>query len=450
MNSQPKHPPAHHDYQVILLVAPEDSATAAAVRQELSDNSLIRCEQVASLADIWPVVDRILPDLILIAADEPGVSGDNVLNFCREFRGKPLKYRPVLVVRSSAGEEKRIEFLMQGADDVISGELSLDELAVRILVHLRRNLDFITNEVTRLAGLPFVAKVFQRRANREAPWALLVIEIAYFDYYVDAYGQLAGNQVLRTLGAMLQQYALVPDCIGHTEDNQFLILTHPDKAEKIAAILCRQFETAAPNFYSARDRKQGYMVSVSSRKASRRVPLLSLAIGIAGSTAMRTDQFMGAYHVAMDMKALARMTPGSHWQSLRPKLAGEKAPASGESERRHVLVVESDAALAFLLKTTLEMQGYDVEAASGEADAEQALGERPAQLVILDSLLHGEPAGLSLSRRVREKYPDTAILCVSSLHNREEVLSAGADLYLPKPFELMSLFAWIEKLLKGD
>jgi DNA-binding response OmpR family regulator len=34
------------------------------------------------------------------------------------------------------------------------------------------------------------------------------------------------------------------------------------------------------------------------------------------------------------------------------------------------------------------------------------------------------------------------------LHDKKLILDAGADLYMPKPYELVNVFNWVETLLK--
>ena len=33
------------------------------------------------------------------------------------------------------------------------------------------------------------------------------------------------------------------------------------------------------------------------------------------------------------------------------------------------------------------------------------------------------------------------------VHEKESILSSGADLYLPKPYEIPFLFEWVERLM---
>lgn len=447
MSSQEKDPQAFQaDYQVILMIGDKDPEYISQLGEGLSQDTLIQCIHSENLDNIEQVIQLKTPDLILIF-DGEWCEKETLYEFCSQFRRIPQEYRSVLVIQSDATQEERINLLTRGADDVLDTTVEMEELGVRLLVHLRRNLEAITHPVSALPGLPLIGRVFQRRSLSSQSWALIAIEVDYLYEYHEAYGDLATSQVIKTLVSMVQSIVLVPDCIGHTDQDLFLILTTPAKAEKIAAILCRQFENASPNFYSNKDKKQGFMVSISESKVGRRIPLLSLSIGIVDSDIHAGENFVSVCNAAIEMKNLARMTPGSYFQSQCARLAGEISEHSNVSQ--NIMVVESDAALAYLLKTTLELEGYITEVVSHPDDASRLLNENQYNLVITDALFHGEPSGLNLAKTIREEYEHTRVLCMSTLHDRQKVLDAGVDLYLPKPFELISLFKWIDRLLKG-
>jgi DNA-binding response OmpR family regulator len=440
------------DFQVILFVGrpPEESLEDLTVgfQQEAMVTSF-HCPALGGECEAaGGVIGDTLPDLICLFADDLEAQGEDVLSFCAGLREQNLKYRPILIVQSGAAEEKRIQYLIQGADDILPSTLSLEEFKIRLLVHLRRNIEGAVNESTRLPGLHFASRVIQRRLNRQEAVALLVVELDHFDTYGEVYGELPSRQVLKTFAALLSRLVVVPDFISHTDEDHFLIVTHPDKAEKLASLLCRQFETVSPNLYSEKDRKQGYMISVVSDNISRRVSLMSLSIGIVSTQTQPFDSFTALFNAAQQMKTMARMVPGCSWQSDRLRLSG--SPVKLTKQKPGILVLETDAALAYLLKTTLEMEGYEVDVVSGLDDARSILSERQQalNLVILDALLNSEETGLLLLAEIHDRYPEVNIICTSSLHNRQRVLQAGADLYLPKPFELSSLFSWIHRLLQ--
>jgi DNA-binding response OmpR family regulator len=117
-----------------------------------------------------------------------------------------------------------------------------------------------------------------------------------------------------------------------------------------------------------------------------------------------------------------------------------------------VLVVEDEEHLADGLKFNLLAEHYDVEVVGdGEAALELLLERRrPFDIVVLDVMLPGID-GFEVATAVRQAGLFVPILMLTARGRPEDVLrgfAAGADDYLPKPFELAILMARIHGLLR--
>jgi DNA-binding response OmpR family regulator len=115
-----------------------------------------------------------------------------------------------------------------------------------------------------------------------------------------------------------------------------------------------------------------------------------------------------------------------------------------------LLVVEDDPDLQAVLTRILTSEGYQVITADdGEAAITEALGRAP-DLVILDVGLPVKD-GVEVMRELRERgflAPALMLTARGSLEDRVTGLDAGADDYLPKPFELPELLARVKALLR--
>lgn len=117
-----------------------------------------------------------------------------------------------------------------------------------------------------------------------------------------------------------------------------------------------------------------------------------------------------------------------------------------------VLIVEDEKHLADGLRYNLKAEGYDVDIAGNAEQAESLLlDKRDAyDVVVLDVMLPGMD-GFALASRLREQKQFVPILMLTARGQAEDVLrgfEAGADDYLPKPFELTVLLARIHALLR--
>ena len=76
--------------------------------------------------------------------------------------------------------------------------------------------------------------------------------------------------------------------------------------------------------------------------------------------------------------------------------------------------------------------------------------EEPPALIILDAGEVETLEGLSHCKALKSdnRFADSKIILTSVLHDKELILNCGADLYLPKPYELSTLIKWVDTLLK--
>lgn len=115
-----------------------------------------------------------------------------------------------------------------------------------------------------------------------------------------------------------------------------------------------------------------------------------------------------------------------------------------------ILIVEDEKLLADSLKMLLEKKGFEVETAyDGETGREYAL-LGIYDLLILDVMMPGLD-GFQLTKEIRARRCSTPILMLtarSSVEDRVEGLSSGADYYLTKPFDMRELLACINALLR--
>jgi DNA-binding response OmpR family regulator len=117
--------------------------------------------------------------------------------------------------------------------------------------------------------------------------------------------------------------------------------------------------------------------------------------------------------------------------------------------RPTILLVEDDAAIAYLLTDVLESAGYLVrEAATGVA-ARALVEQQPPDLIILDLVLPDED-GLVLCSVLNQMTDAPIIICSGTQRRRDEFLSLklGASDFIGKPFDVYDLLARVEVLLR--
>jgi DNA-binding response OmpR family regulator len=439
--------------QVILTVHGLEADPYHELQAQLHNDDLVRLLSIGQLADLTTTLAHELPDLVLVHTPSLALADTTIAQVCQSIRaGSSLDYRPVIVLHTGddAGvEAQRIEYFIHGADDVLPHDLSHDELRVRLLAHLRRHLDTLTTRTTQLPNQVLLTRMLDRALNHNEPWALLLGRLKHFEAYQEAYGRVPAQQLLKTLARLLGNLVRPPDWSSHLDGNQFGMLTTPDKAERLAGLLCRQFDSVAHTFYSEQDVNRGYIVAVKEGSTSK-VPLVTFDIGIVQG---ESQAFADASAILTSARDVLRQLPRSvhsQWGTESLKLASGACPNDQGPDKQTVLVVENDAAMAFLLKTTLEMQGVNVEVAHDAVETLSMVQDQAISLVIMDSLIQNEPVGWSLCQAVKQMVPKLPVLMVSTVHNRDEALRCGADVYVPRPFELIPFLTLVNQTLANN
>lgn len=117
-----------------------------------------------------------------------------------------------------------------------------------------------------------------------------------------------------------------------------------------------------------------------------------------------------------------------------------------------ILIVEDEAHIADGIRFNLEAEGHEVEVETdGTRAAERLLASRGRwDLVVLDVMLPGKD-GFAVVAELRAAGEYVPVLMLTARGRPADVLrgfEAGADDYLPKPFELRILMARIGGLLR--
>ena len=120
------------------------------------------------------------------------------------------------------------------------------------------------------------------------------------------------------------------------------------------------------------------------------------------------------------------------------------------SKKPTVLVAEDDNEIRTALERILKYEEYEPVTVTDGAAALEAIAEHEPDLIILDVMMPFVD-GLTVCRRIRERGDRTPVLMLTARHeisDRVAGLDAGADDYLPKPFDLEELLARIRALLR--
>jgi DNA-binding response OmpR family regulator len=127
---------------------------------------------------------------------------------------------------------------------------------------------------------------------------------------------------------------------------------------------------------------------------------------------------------------------------------GSSTPEPG-GERRRLLVVEDDRAIADAVVRRLRSEGYLVDAVHDGLAAVAAAERTRYGAVVLDVMLPGLD-GLEVCRRIQDREPVPVLMLTARDEESDRLvgLAVGADDYLTKPFSPRELVARVAALLR--
>jgi two-component system phosphate regulon response regulator OmpR len=127
------------------------------------------------------------------------------------------------------------------------------------------------------------------------------------------------------------------------------------------------------------------------------------------------------------------------------------APATRSmAQLPHLLVVDDDARTRALLALYLAKEGHMVSTAASAAEARARMRSLAFDLLVLDVMMPGQN-GVEFAQALRREQYAIPILMLTAraeAEHRIEGLEAGADDYLPKPFEPRELLLRIAAILR--
>ncbi len=223
-----------------------------------------------------------MPHLIVLDIMLPDIDGYEV---CHRLRTTTrTSHIPVIFLTQKDDRSDKLQGLELGADDYITKPFDIEELKLRVQNAIARaERESLTDP---RSGLPSGRLIEEqlRRIIRTDGWTLMDLRIQHFDAFKEAYGFVAGDDVLRftaiALNELVDTYGTPDDFIGHAGNDNFIIVTTDEAAKQILTQVKERFTAEILSHYNFIDRDQGYILTTDQGGNSVKVPLMAISIGI--------------------------------------------------------------------------------------------------------------------------------------------------------------------------
>jgi diguanylate cyclase (GGDEF)-like protein len=419
-----------------VLAIDDDVAMRAGVRLVLEHAGLEVAVSDGS-EDLWTLLDRFEPDLLLVDIDLPW--GHSGIDLCRAVRADPEHGAlPVIVLSAATDPETVLTVFRAGADDYVAKPFVGPELVVRIQNRLERarllreihERDALTGLVGPDRGQALLRELHELAVRDGAPFCLAYLDSDDVQSLNARHGYAAGDTALRASADVLRRAFRGEDVVVRWRGDEFVVAmagtTPADARERLARAL---------------DAVRGGGPVVPGDTAPRS---LSVGLAVAGRDGDTVDALLRAAERASREAADA---------------GGGRIVTAGGTETdvavTDVVLVEDDQTLAALLRYALEARGYSfLHVDDGDAARTLLGGGAPdvaARVVLLDWDLPGVD-GLGVLRAMREHgaLERTKVIMLTARAGEAEILralDAGASDHVAKPFSVPVLLGRVRLAL---
>jgi two-component system cell cycle response regulator len=224
-------------YKILVVDDHEDNVELLRARLEARGYEVFGANDGFTALEI---VQRVIPDLILLDVMMPKMDGMEVVRRLKANRDLP--FIPVIMQTALDSTENKVEGLDAGADDYITKPINFAELEAHVksmlrIKQLQTELNQANEKLKTISLTDGLTGIENRRSLEERlkevwshsvrlhePIALVMCDIDKFKSVNDTYGHLVGDEVLKEFARLLKDEAREIDRVGRYGGEEFLLI----------------------------------------------------------------------------------------------------------------------------------------------------------------------------------------------------------------------------------
>ncbi len=251
-----------------------------------------------------------LPNVVVLDIQLPDIDGYEI---CRILRSNTrTSYVPIIFLTQKDERSDKIAGLELGADDYITKPFDIEELKLRVEGAIRRSKrEALTHPVTNLPAGKLIEDQLKKVKDITQPWTFLYFGIRHIQAFKEVAGPLHVNEVLIFLADIMREVVekngTLNDFIGQASDNDFIVITAPDKARVICHTITERFNEENDVFYPFALREAGQVKYTDMDGVAHESPLMELAVGVVSSS---DGPFADIVQITEDAAENRRRNPG--------------------------------------------------------------------------------------------------------------------------------------------
>lgn len=266
-----------------LLIVDDDITVVQVLAKALAGIGSIR--YALSGADALRLLEQEPPDVVLLDAHMPGMSGFDVLGAMRAH--PQWEDIPAIFITSDTSQGMEEEGLAQGAADFIGKPFHPAIVAARVRTQLRlkraldrlrqlSSIDALTGIANRRTLDETLLRECKRSQRSRTAIAVLMLDVDHFKAYNDHHGHPAGDACLQIVAAAVAENVRAPiDFVARYGGEEFVAVL-PGATHEVALQVAERV-------------RQGVMDKALPHSASPTARVVTVSVGVATSASPGTD-----------------------------------------------------------------------------------------------------------------------------------------------------------------
>jgi diguanylate cyclase (GGDEF)-like protein len=273
-------------------------------------------ETASDGAEALSMIENLQPDIVLLDLMMPYMDGYEVAKRIRNHQNPSIANVPIIILTAKGETEDKLRGFEAGADDYITKPFGPQELLARVRAKIRRvEVDSSLSPLTRLPGNLAIEAELRRRIDGNEPFAVIYLDLDNFKAFNDVYGFTHGDEAIVLLARVtvdaVRRRGTANDFVGHIGGDDFIVVTHNDRAEEIAKEVIAEFDRDIRNLYSAKDLRAGFIETRDRRGALNRFPIITLSMAIVSNDRGQLSNYAQVGEAAAELKRYAKSIAGS-------------------------------------------------------------------------------------------------------------------------------------------
>jgi diguanylate cyclase (GGDEF)-like protein len=295
------------------LVVDDERATGHRISEALEARGFT-VDVVYSGAAALDTLQKVVPDLIVLDRQMPGIDGLEVLE---KVRSNPfLAQIPVLMLTPSMDADERMRAYDVGVDDYVVKPFHVRELAAKAgaLIRLaRRNLE--RNPTTNLPGADALENAIHERLKAQQPVAVCHADLDNFKAFADSHGFEQANQVIAVTARILTGVCMLEgdgaEFVGHLGGDDFVLVLPEPAYQRVCKRILEEFDAQRSRFHTPQEVAQGHYTSRDRRGRKAKFPLMSISVAAVSTAQGKYSSASAIGEALVEKKKRAKRIRGS-------------------------------------------------------------------------------------------------------------------------------------------